>query len=57
MFKKKKIFRLNNIIYPIIFPIINFFAQIFSKITEKLYGLLMLIECDTKCKLLSSSKV
>jgi len=44
MFTKKKIFRLNNIIYPIIFPIINFFAQIFSKITEKLYGLLMLIE-------------
>ncbi len=41
---KKKIFKLNNIIYPVIFPIINFIAFIFSKITEKLYGFLMLIE-------------
>jgi len=41
---KKKIFKINNIIYPIIFPIINLLAHFFSKITEKLYGLVMMIE-------------
>lgn len=41
---KKKIFKINNIIYPITFPIINSLAHFFSKITEKLYGLLMMIE-------------
>ena len=41
---KKKIFKINNIIYPIIFPIVNLLAHFFSKITEKLYGLVMMIE-------------
>ena len=41
---KKKIFRINSIIYPITFPIINLLAHFSSKITEKLYGLLMMIE-------------
>lgn len=41
---KKKLFKLNSIIYPLTFPIINFIAYISSKITEKLYGLLMVLE-------------
>ena len=41
---KKKIFRINSIIYPITFPIINLLAHFSSKVTEKLYGLLMMIE-------------
>ena len=41
---KKKLFKLNTILYPITFPIINFLAYYLSKITEKLYGLLMMIE-------------
>ncbi len=44
MFIKKKLFKINSIIYPIAFPIVNLIAHISSKITEKLYGLLMLIE-------------
>ena len=41
---KKKLFKLNNIIYPLIFPILNFLAYFFSKITEKLYALAMIAE-------------
>ena len=41
---KKKLFKLNTIVYPITFPIINFLAYYLSKITEKLYGVLMMIE-------------
>lgn len=44
MLIKKKLFKINNIIYPLAFPIINFLAYLSSKITEKLYGLLMMIE-------------
>lgn len=41
---KRKLFKINNIIYPLIFPIINSLAHFSSKITEKLFGLVMLIE-------------
>ena len=41
---KKRLFKLNTIVYPIIFPIINFLAYYLSKITEKLYAVLMMIE-------------
>jgi len=44
MLLKKKLFKLNSILYPITFPIINFLAQFSSKVTEKFYGLLMMIE-------------
>lgn len=44
MLLKKKLFKLNSILYPITFPIVNFLAQFSSKVTEKFYGLLMTIE-------------
>ena len=44
MLFKKNLFKLNSILYPITFPIVNFLAQFSSKVTEKFYGLLMMIE-------------
>ena len=44
MFSKKKLFKINNKFYPFLFPVINSLAYFFSKVTEKLYGLVMKIE-------------
>lgn len=44
MLFKKNLFKLNSILYPITFPIVNFLSQFSSKVTEKFYGLLMMIE-------------
>ena len=44
MLFKKNLFKLNSILYPITFPIVNFLAQFSSKVTEKFYGLLMMNE-------------